>query len=205
MDISEKIKRRRLELKMTMDDLAEALGVNKSTISRYESDQIKKMPIDIILPLAEALRCSPEYLMGWEDNVEIEMSSPEPTVTIGIWEPLSCGGGIFVDDKMVGTVSVPKSLLPRGKKEFFGQYAKGDSMIGKNINDGDLLIFSKEQCESGDIGCFCIDENIATCKTLRIVGDQIMLMPANDKYEPIICDVEQFRCVGKLALVVSKR
>lgn len=205
MNIYEKIKTRREELGLTLEDVARALGVNRSTILRYESEQIKKMPIDMIEPLAKVLECSPEYLMGWEtDTVDVSLPRPEPVAYINVYTPLSCGNGLFVEDNIISTISVPTSMLPRVKKELFAQYAEGDSMIGKGIEDGDLLIFAKEQCESGEIGCFCIDENIATCKILKIVDQQIILMPANDKYEPIIVDVSNYRCVGRLVLKMEK-
>ena len=205
MNIYEKIKARREELGLTLEEVAQALGVNRSTILRYESEQIKKMPIDMIEPLAKVLKCSPEYLMGWEiDTVDVSLPRPEPVTYINVYAPLSCGGGMFVEDNIISTISVPTSMLPKIKKELFAQYAEGDSMTGKGIEDGDLLIFAKELCESGEIGCFCIDENMATCKILKIVGDQIILMPANDKYEPIIVDPMKFKCVGKLVLKLEK-
>ena len=205
MNINEKIKARREELGLSLEDVAKALGVNRSTILRYESEQIKKMPIDMIEPLARVLKCSPEYLMGWEtDTTDVVLPRPEPVTYINVYSPLSCGSGLFVEDNVISTISVPSSMLPKHKEELFAQYADGDSMIGKGIEDGDLLIFSKEQCESGDVGCFCIDENIATCKTLKIVGKQILLLPANDKYDPINVDPMEFKCVGKLVLKLEK-
>lgn len=65
--IQERIKSRRLQLKLTLEDVANALGVNKTTVMRYESESIKKLPTDIVPPLAKVLKCTPQYLMGWED------------------------------------------------------------------------------------------------------------------------------------------
>ena len=205
MNINEKIKARREELGLTLEEVAKALGVNRSTILRYESEQIKKMPIDMIEPLADILKCSPEYLMGWEsETVDVSLPRPEPVTYINVYTPISCGNGLFVEDNIISTISVPTSMLPKNKKDLFAQYAEGDSMIGKGIEDGDLLIFNKELCESGDIGCFCIDNNYATCKILKVVNQQILLMPANDKYDPISVDPEAFRCVGKLVLKMER-
>lgn len=69
--IQERIKLRRLQLKLTLEDVANALGVNKTTVMRYESESIKKLPTDIVPPLAKVLKCTPQYLMGWE-NLENE-------------------------------------------------------------------------------------------------------------------------------------
>ena len=65
--IQERIKSRRQQLKLTLEDVANALGVNKTTVMRYESESIKKLPTDIVPPLAKVLKCTPQYLMGWEE------------------------------------------------------------------------------------------------------------------------------------------
>lgn len=62
------IKNRRLELGLTLEDVANALGVSEATVQRYESGDIKNIKHDTIAHLAEILKCSPSYLMGWEDD-----------------------------------------------------------------------------------------------------------------------------------------
>ena len=92
------------------------------------------------------------------------------------------------------------------KKDYFAQYAHGDSMINANINDGDLIIFEKtSSVTNGMIGCFCVDDNIATCKRLSMSDGQIILLPENPSYNPIIANVETFKCIGKLAFVINDR
>ena len=205
MNTGDIIKKLRKEHKLTQEDLGAIIGVQKSAIAKYENGRVENLKRSTIEKLANYFNVSPSYILGIQEGVDVDLPTPEVTRTINIYEPLSCGSGLFVDDNLVTTMSIPESMLPKGKKVLFGQYASGDSMVNKGINDGDLLIFSKEECVSGDVGCFCIDENMATCKTLRIVGQQIMLMPANEKYEPIVVDPINFKCVGKLVLVINKR
>lgn len=64
------IKERRAKLKMSQQELADKLGVNRSTVSRYESGSIEKLPIDVIIPLSKALSTTPDYLMGWSASFE---------------------------------------------------------------------------------------------------------------------------------------
>lgn len=66
MQINERIKARRQELGLSVDDIAEKLHINRATYYRYESEDIKKFPLDIVLPLAEILKMSPPELMGWD-------------------------------------------------------------------------------------------------------------------------------------------
>lgn len=68
MKVQDIIKRRRLELDLTLKDVAKALGVAEATVSRYESGEIQNMGIDKIEALSRVLRCSPGFLMGWEDR-----------------------------------------------------------------------------------------------------------------------------------------
>ena len=72
MDIHDRIKIRRQELGLTLKDVAKRLGVAESTVSRYETEDIKNMGIDKIEKLAAALDCSPGYIMGWEIDIDIE-------------------------------------------------------------------------------------------------------------------------------------
>ena len=59
------IKQRRLELKLTVDELAEKIGKSRATIYRYENGDIENMPTTILEPLAKALDTTPADLMGW--------------------------------------------------------------------------------------------------------------------------------------------
>ncbi|MGN0422826.1 MAG: helix-turn-helix domain-containing protein [Lachnospiraceae bacterium] len=66
MTTGERIKQRRLELKMSVDELAKKLNKNRATVYRYESDEIENFPTSILIPLAKALETTPTYLMGWD-------------------------------------------------------------------------------------------------------------------------------------------
>ena len=68
MTVGQRIKARREECGLSVIDLAERLGKARSTIYRYESDEIQDMPITVLEPLAEALSTTPAYLMGWSDD-----------------------------------------------------------------------------------------------------------------------------------------
>lgn len=77
MTIGQKIKELRTELNMSVDELAEKLGKNRATIYRYEKGDIGNLPLDVLEPLAKALKTSPAYLIGWEDKED------KDTITIG--------------------------------------------------------------------------------------------------------------------------
>lgn len=64
MTTGEKIRIRRKQLGMSVDELAAKLNKNRATIYRYESDAIE-MPASLLKPLADALDMPPDELMDW--------------------------------------------------------------------------------------------------------------------------------------------
>lgn len=75
MKIGERIRQRRKEIGLSVDELAEILGKNRATVYRYESNEIEKLPTTVLEPLAKALKTTPAYLMGWEDESENEIQN----------------------------------------------------------------------------------------------------------------------------------
>lgn len=62
---------------MTVDELADMVGKNRTTIYRYESDWIDDLPSSVLKPLAKALQTTPAALMGWEpEPFSAENKSP---------------------------------------------------------------------------------------------------------------------------------
>lgn len=161
MNVGMRIKKRRKEIGLSVDELAKRLGKNRATIYRYESSEIENMPLDIIEPLAEVLKVSPAYLMGWEkeDKPKILTSSykfiPNP-ISAGLpidMEGLTEYQKIEVSDEVMGKWA--------GDKEVFFIRVNGDSMDKviphgsliavkpvekQKINNGDIIVFS----ENGD-------------------------------------------------------
>lgn len=70
MNIGKRIKEIRINLGLSADDVAEALGKDRSTIYRYESNEIEKLPTTVLEPLAKILNTTPACLMGWESSKE---------------------------------------------------------------------------------------------------------------------------------------
>ena len=77
MTVGERIKNRRKELGISADSLASLIGVSRSTMFRYEKGDIEKLPGDSLVPIAQALGTTPQYLMGWTEDT----SFPIPTAT----------------------------------------------------------------------------------------------------------------------------
>lgn len=70
MNVGRRIKNRREELKMSVDELAALINKNRATVYRYEKGDIESLPTTVLKPLAKALKTTPEYLMGWDEEKE---------------------------------------------------------------------------------------------------------------------------------------
>ena len=92
---------------------------------------------------------------------------------------------------------VPKILFP--ESDLFALRIKGDSMIEAGILPGDIIIVKKQEtAENGDIVVAFIDGEVTVKKFWREQSQgTIKLIPANQKYEPIIINREA-KILGKV-------
>lgn len=74
-ELSRKIRDLRALHGLTLEQVAQQVGVGRSTIRKWETGMIENMRRDKIAKLAAALHTTPGYLMGWEDN-------PAPSFTV---------------------------------------------------------------------------------------------------------------------------
>ena len=73
MNMYERIRKRRLELNMTQEELAIRAGyTSRSSINKIEAGVID-LPESKITAIAKALNVTEAYLMGWEDDVTLDL------------------------------------------------------------------------------------------------------------------------------------
>ena len=207
MTINERIKKRRKELHMSADDVANIINKDRTTVYRYESSYIENMPVGIIKPLAKALNCSVGYLMGLEEepngepsktdeNQTIPNALPVTVKTIPLFKEISCGQPVFAEQDI-------KSYVPVGSdiEADFCVIANGDSMTGARINDGDIVFIRQtERVNDGEIAAVWIDGEGATLKRVYIQDGILSLVAENPKYKPLFYAEErahEIRLLGK--------
>lgn len=107
------------------------------------------------------------------------------TVDVPLVGTIACGAPILAEENIEAMVSVSKSFVRYGHRYFLLR-AKGDSMTGTGINDGDfVLVRQQTAAKNGDIVVALIDDT-ATLKEFRRSGDAVILKPHNKKYQPIV-------------------
>ena len=65
--MAQRIKELRKEKGLTLEQVADIVGVGKSTVRKWETGMIANMKRDKIALLAQALGTTPAYLMGWKE------------------------------------------------------------------------------------------------------------------------------------------
>lgn len=109
----------------------------------------------------------------------------ENVVNIPVFNEIAAGSPILMNDEIEYTCKMPREWV-RSSKDLFILKIKGDSMVKKNINDGDHVVINKSKYPSAnDVVAVEIDGE-ATLKTFKTKGKQVILKPENDKYEPIV-------------------
>lgn len=78
--MAQRIKTLRKEKGLTLEQVANIVGVGKSTVRKWETGMIANMKRDKIASLAKALGTTPEHLMGWDEK---KIPPDEPSLTEG--------------------------------------------------------------------------------------------------------------------------
>jgi len=96
-----------------------------------------------------------------------------------------------------------EDFLSSSEKDIFALRIKGDSMIEKNIFDGDLVLIKRQSLANDrEIIAALIDHDYeATVKTFRKKHNKIYLEPANKKYSPIF---KEFSVIGKVIATIRR-
>ena len=85
-----------------------------------------------------------------------------------------------------------------GRQELFALRVQGDSMIDAGIYHGDIVIVRWQNTASpGDVIVALVGDE-STVKTYSMRNGQVRLLPANEAYQPIIPNPEDFSILGKV-------
>lgn len=99
---------------------------------------------------------------------------------------ISAGQPIEAIEDRTQMIAIPASYAPT-TASLFALEVQGDSMIGENIHDGDVIVVNQQNtAKNGETVVALIDNENATVKKFYREYRQIRLQPANDSFEPII-------------------
>jgi repressor LexA len=93
-----------------------------------------------------------------------------------------------------------------GDGQLFMLRVRGDSMVEAGILDGDYAVVRADGSEprKGDVVVAGIPGEEATVKTFSRRGAKVVLLPANQAYEPIELDPADVRVFGKVVTILRR-
>lgn len=193
------LKKLREEKALTQEQLAEILNVSPGTIGNYEQGQ--RLPKDdkMWIKIATYFKVSVDFLMDVNEQNDIDT----PTFTtykVPILGSVACGEPIYAPETADVYVSVSSEL-----NADFALMAKGDSMIGEHIFDGDVvLIKTQPDVELGQIAAISINDEVTLKHTYYYPETQkLILQSANPKYEPMVYVGEELNTIRILGKAVA--
>jgi len=189
-------------------ELSVRSSLTPSTISRWlrglrspEPSYLRKVLQVLDIPEQEGFRAA--GLLWEEMPVEQDDCVMIPLISVRI----VCGVPIeLLGDYAIEQEAIPRSLLRLllgsvPEKNLYLIRAKGDSMIGQGITDGDLLLFTTDQeVQSNQIGVVFIEGSGLCIKQVEFKSEFTFLKSANPNYDTIISRSEDVRIIGKVLL-----
>ena len=154
----------------TVRDIAAGTGISKTAVQRYLTD----------------MKAHGEIEYNGRRSIETDLSRVMTDITPAARydSTVSCGLPTEVNVEPAEVLPLPKSLVGNGT--FFILTAKGDSMTGIGVDDGDLVIVREQNtCRDGDYAVVLVDGRETLLKTVTYLPDkQVYLLHAENPDYP---------------------
>lgn len=116
---------------------------------------------------------------------------------------VAAGTDVLAQENVEEVVPVPADLT--GDGELFMLRVRGDSMVDAGILDGDLVVArSQAEARTGEIVVAGIPGEEATVKTFERDGDQVVLIPANERLQPMVFGADEVEIFGRVVTVMRR-
>ena len=171
---------------ISKNKLGELVGVNQTTIGRWENEEITPS-IDNVEEVARVLNIDLPDLLIKDlsfDNGDL-INIPDDTIQIPVLGTIKAGMPIEAQQEILEYIEIPKKWTAGGKK-FYGLKISGDSMFPK-YQEGDIVIFEQNEDKEMYNGKDCavmVNGDDATFKKVLLSDSGITLVPYNTaRYE----------------------
>lgn len=202
------INQRRTELKLTLEQVGQAVGVGKSTVKKWEDGYISNMRRDKIALLAKVLKMNPVSFITGEFKEEEDQAIPLPQTNVfmrPVYDSISAGFGVIAQDVPVDYMPT-YITCPSEQDKYIWINVHGDSM-SPLIDDGSKILVKKQSSvDSGQIAAVLVDDEEAVVKRVLYNDNTVELHSVNPYYPPRVFknnDVTRVQILG-LVKEVSK-
>ena len=120
-------------------------------------------------------------------NKSIEILKPDSVESLNIKlsdTPVNAGFPSPAENHMENTMDLNRALVKNPSSTFYAR-VKGESMINDGVDDGDLLVIDRSVEPYENCLAVCFLDGEFTLKKVRLDGDDLLLVPAIEKFKPI--------------------
>jgi repressor LexA len=219
--IGERLTALRENKSLTQAQVAEIIGVDRTSYAKYEANVNK--PTRKLKELSNLFNVTTDYIMCLSDNphgtpfagqipghfltfagqAKNEIPPPTDNIKIPIIGSVKCGYDGLAYEYLDGYVMIDNTKHHGDIKAF---RCRGDSMTGLGIFDGDIAIVRvQDDVDSGDLAIVIVDGDEGTLKRIRRQEGAIILESANPAYPPRVFTGESMNSVRVVGKVVEIR
>ena len=208
-----KLKEALIKKQMSQKELADKMGVNKSTITRYIKDKSAVSNTKIV-EIANILNISPSDLFsnykeelypiykGVSRDELDEIDEDEVFEKVPLLGEVAAGVPIYMDDYTNDTINVDKRYIQYGY-DYICLTIRGDSMYPILMDKDIVLIKCQPTANSNDIAIVSVDNETATAKYVYKHKDKLELRPANLSYIPLFFSKDEVNTRVRIVGIVT--
>lgn len=207
MDFKDRLRDLRLSRGLTLQQVADYVGLQKAAIYKYEHGLTVNPKRSLIEKLAVLFQVSPSYLLGINDDEE-KSDSVTKGVRIPVLGNVAAGIPITAITDVEDWEEIPEKLASSGT--YFALRIKGQSMEPR-IKDGDVVIVRQQSdVDTGDVAIVLVNGDEATVKEIKKLDTGIMLIGWNTAvYSPRFYSAKDIkslpvRIIGKVVELRGK-
>lgn len=172
--VGSRIRKYRTLKQITLEQLGNKIGVGKSTVRKYENGLIR-IDHDRMNDIANTLGIDVALLYG--DEVQFEQ------IDVPLYGNISCGDGNVVYEIPEEYIVTPKKWIDNDV--YFYLKAIGESMVGANVKEGDLLLIRQQpEIENGEIAAVVIEDEVVLKRVYKQNGTFTLVSDNPDKSFP---------------------
>lgn len=218
---NERLKLLRRETGLSQQDFSKQLGISKSSVNMYERGE-REPGIETLEAIADYFNVDMDYLLGKSEhrNKTAWLEEIDKSVDLDILRSQVKFENLFPIEKkrfpLLGEIACGKPIVANEERELYVEAgatiqadfclrARGDSMTGARIYDGDIVFIQQaDMVEDGEIAAVIIEDE-ATLKRVSYYPekDLLILKAENSKYEDLIYSGEELNHIRILGRAVA--
>jgi repressor LexA len=126
-----------------------------------------------------------------------------PTRHVPLVGEIAAGTNVLASENIEELLPLPEDFTGTGN--LFMLRVRGDSMVDAGILDGDYVVVRQQpEANTGDVVAAGIPGGEATVKTYSRRGDNVVLLPSNPAWEPMVFSPDEVTIFGKVVTVLRR-